>query len=128
MPTLTATLTLSYGSTVPDGSVPCREPLTFTLAYNEVSIKTVQIAASSVDVPVLLDTVTAPKFLLVRAVVTDVTIKVSDGVVLTPTPTAVSAASGWICFANPTGQTINQFLVTTPASTTGSTVSFMAFE
>jgi len=129
MATLTVTTVISYGSTTPDGSVPCREPLSMTFTYTEQSIKTVQIPAATVDFPVLLDTVGAPKFVFVQSLETDVTLKLSDGIVATPTPTALAQAGGWVMISNPTGQPIKQFLVTTPASpTTGARVKFLSFE
>jgi len=129
MANLTVSATLTYGDTTPDGAVPCRTPLTFTLAYTEQSIKTVQIAASVTDFSVTLDTVTAPKFLFVESDTTDVTVKLSDGVVATPTPTSLSEDGGWIMISNPNGQTIKQLLITTPASpVTGARVKIIAFE
>jgi hypothetical protein len=129
MPTLTVTSVITYGSTVPDGSVPMREPVSMTFTYTEQSIKTVQIAANITDYSVTLDTLDAPKFVFIQAVETDVTVKLSDGTVVTPTPTALAVASGWVMLANPAGQPIKEFLVTTPASpTTGARVKFLAFE
>ncbi len=129
MPTLTVTATLSYGSTTPDGAVPCREPLSFTLSYDEQSIKTVHIPASTTDFAITLDTVSAPKFVFAKAEATDVTVKLSDGVVATPTPTSLSENGGWIMISNPNGQAINRLLVTTPASPTGGArVKVIAFE
>jgi len=129
MPNLTVSVTLTYGDITPDGAVPCREPLTFTLAYTEASIKTVQIAASTVDFPILVDTVGAPKFIYAKSEATDVTVKLSDGVVVTPTPTSLSAEGGWIMIANPNGQAIKSLLVTTPASpASGARVKVIAFE
>ena len=129
MPTLTITGSLSYGSTTPDGSVPCREPLTYSLTYTEQSIKTVQIAASTTDFPITLDTVGSPRFIFAKAELTDVTVKLSDGVVASPTPTSLAESGGWIMIANPNGQTINRLLVTTPASpTSGARVKVLAFE
>jgi len=129
MATLTVTTVISYGSTVPDGSVPCREPLSLTFTFTEQSTKIVQIPAATVDFPVLLDTVGAPKFVFVQALETDVTVKLSDGLVVSPTPTSLAQAGGWIMLSNPTGQQIKQFLVTTPASpTTGARVKFLSFE
>lgn len=129
MANLTVSATLTYGDTTPDGAVPCRTPLTFTLAYTEQSIKTVQIAASTTDFVVTLDTVTAPKFIFVESDTTDVTVKLSDGVVVTPTPTSLSEDGGWIMLSNPNGQAINRLLITTPASpVTGARVKIIAFE
>jgi len=128
MPTLTVSTVVTYGSTTPDGSVPTREPYTYSITYSQESVKTLQFAASATDVAVALDTITAPKFLLIQALDTDVTIKLSDGVVVTPTPTALSATQGWLLISNPNGQPIKQFLVTTPASpVTGARVKFLAF-
>lgn len=129
MPTLTATLTLAYGDTTPSGAIPQRLPLTFSFTYTETSVKRVHLAAGVSDSSILLDSVSAPAFLLVRAIDTDVSVKVSDGVVATPTPTALSQAQGWLMVANPSGQPINRLLVTTPASpTTGATIEVLAFE
>lgn len=129
MATLTFTGTLTHGSSTPEGAVPCREPFSFTVDYTEDSIKTVTVAASTVDGAVTLDTVSAPKFLLVQAVETDVTVKVSDGVTADPTPTQLTAGDGWIMIANTNGQPINALLITTPASpTTGARVRVLAVE
>jgi len=129
MPNLTLTGTLTYGNTTPEGAVPCREPLSFTVAYTESSMKTVQIAASGTDVPITLDSVGAPKFLLIQAIETDVTVKLSDGVTADPTPTAVSVGGGWVIIANTAGQVINTLLVTTPASpATGAKLRVLAVE
>lgn len=127
MPTLNVSATISYGSTVPDGAVPCREPLSFSLSYAESSIKIVQIAAGSVDFPVSLDTVSSPKFVFIQSVETDVTVKLSDG--NTDVPTSVAQAGGWIMLANPNGQAINALLITAPASpVTGARVKILSFE
>lgn len=129
MATLTVSATLQFGDTTPDGAVPCRIPLTFTLDYTEESVKTVAIAASATDSSIELDSVTAPKFLFVRSLATDVTVKVTDGVTADPTPTSVAEDGGWVMLANPNGQAINQLLVTTPASpATGARVQVIAFE
>ena len=129
MPTLTVSATLTYGNTTPDGAVPCREPLTFTLTYTEKSDKIVQLAASVTDSAISLDSVTAPKFVFVQSIETDVTVKLSDGVTADPTPTSVAEGDGWIMIANPNGQAINSILVTTPASpTTGAQVRILAVE
>jgi hypothetical protein len=129
MPNLTVVATLTYGDTTPDGAVPCREPLNFTLAYTEASIKTVQIAASSTDFAINVDTVGSPKFIFAKAELTDVTVKLSDGVVASPTPTSLSPDGGWLMLANPNGQVIKTLLVTTPASpTSGARVKVIAFE
>jgi hypothetical protein len=127
MPTLTVNATITYGSTVPDGSVPCREPLFYTLNYTESSIKIVQIAASTTDFLVSLDTIGAPRFVFVQAVETDVTVKLSDGV--NDVATTLAQAGGWVMLANPNGQPVNQLLVTTPASpVTGARVRVLSFE
>ena len=129
MPNLTVTATMVYGDITPDGAVPCREPLSFTLAYTEASIKTVQIAASTTDFPISVDTVGAPKFIFAKSESTDVTVKLSDGVVATPTPTSLSEDGGWIMLANPNGQAVKSLLVTTPASpASGARVKVIAFE
>ena len=128
MPDVTATLQLSYGDSTPAGqNVPLRSVNTFTLTYTEESVKRVLIAAGTTDFPVTLDTITAPKLLMVRAIDVDVTVKLSDGV--TNTISAAAAASGWIMIANPNGQAVNNLLITTPASpTTGAHVEVIAFE
>jgi len=129
MPDLTVAATLTFGPTTPEGAVPCREPLDFTVTYTEISHKIVTVAAAAVDFPIALDTVTAPTFLLVQSDVTDVVVKLSDGVTADPTPTALTEAKGWVMITNPTGQTINALLVTAPASpTTGARVRVLAVE
>lgn len=129
MPNLTVAATMTYGDTTPDGAVPCREPLNFTLAYSEASIKTVLIAASSTDFAVDVDTIGTPKFIFARAELAEVTVKLSDGVVATPTPTSLSSDGGWLMIANPNGQAIKTLLVTTPASpASGARVKLLAFE
>lgn len=130
MPTLTAQLSISYGDSIPNAQViPWRNVFNFSLTYTEESIKTVAIPANTTDFSITLDTVTAPKFVFMRTLDVDVTVKVSDGVVVTPTPTALGAASGWLMFVNPNGQPVDTFLVTTPASpTTGAHVQVLAFE
>jgi hypothetical protein len=129
MPTLTLSATLTYGNTTPDGAVPCREPLEFTVTYTEMALKTVAIPASSTDFSIDLDSVGSPKFLLVQSLETDVTVKLSDGVTADPTPTDVAAADGWVMVAASAGQQINLLLVTTPASpTTGARVRVLAVE
>lgn len=129
MPTLTVAATLTYGGTTPDGAVPCRMPINFALDYTEQSIKTVQIAASTTDFPITVDTVGSPKFLFARSDTTDVILKLSDGVTADPTPTGLSEDGGFIMLANPNGQAITQLLVTTPASPTGGArVTVIAFE
>jgi hypothetical protein len=129
MPTLTFSGTLTYGSTTPEGSVPCREPLSLSIEYSEAAMKTVQIAANSTDFPITLDSVDSPTFLFIEALETDVTVKLSDGVVLSPTPTDVTENGGWVMIATPSGQQINQLLVTTPASpATGARIRILAVE
>lgn len=127
MPTLNVSATISYGSTVPDGAVPCREPLSFSLNYSESSIKIVQVAAGAVDFAVSLDTVSSPKFVFVQSVETDVTVKLSNGV--TNVPTSVAQAGGWVMLANPNGQAVNELLISAPASpVTGARVKILSFE
>jgi len=129
MPDLTLSATLTFGDSTTAGAVPKREPLEFTITYTEQSDKTVAIAASTTDFAISLDSVAAPKFLLVQSLATDVTVKLSDGVTADPTPTAVAEGSGWVMIANATGQPINALLVTTPASpTTGARVRVFAVE
>ena len=127
MPTLNVSATLSYGSTVPDGSVPCRLPLSYTLSYSEASSKIVHVAAGVTDFSVALDSVAAPKFVFIQSLETDVTVKLSDGV--TSVPTALTPTGGWVMLANPNGQPINELLITTPASpVSGARVSIISFE
>jgi hypothetical protein len=129
MPDLTVSATLTFGSTTPTGAVPCREPLDFTITYTEKADKTVAVAANLSDFSITLDSVGAPKFLLVQSIVTDVTVKVSDGVTADPTPTSVVEGSGWIMLANANGQAINELLITTPASpTSGARIRILAVE
>ena len=129
MPTLTFTGTLTHGDSTTEGAVPCREPLTFSVDYTEDSIKTVSVAAAASDFSISLDSVAAPKFLLVQSRETDVTVKLTDGVTADPTPTQLTAADGWVMIANTNGQPINALLVTTPASpTTGARVRVLAVE
>lgn len=128
MPTLTASVTIAYGDTLPATStVPWRKTFDFALTYAEESIKTVSIPASTTDFLLTLDTVTAPKFIFMRTIDVDVTVKYSDGT--DEVATALSATSGWLMIVNPNGQPMNRFLVTTPASpTTGAHVQVLAFE
>lgn len=128
MPNLDVTLSIAYGETLPATStVPWRKPFTFSLTYAEESIKTVLLPASTVDFSLTLDTVTTPKFIFMRAVDVDVTVKYTDGT--DEVTTALAAASGWLMIVNPNGQPIRQFLISTPASpTTGAHVQVLAFE
>ncbi len=128
MPALEVSLSIAYGDTLPaTNTVPWRKNFTFSLTYTEESIKTVAIPAATTDFPILLDTVTAPKFVFARAVDVDVIIKFVDGA--DEVPTALAAASGWLMIVNPNGQPMDSFLVTTPASpTTGAHVQVLAFE
>ena len=129
MPDLTVASTLTFGDTTPEGAVPCREPLNFTVTYTEKSDKTVAVDAGVSDQSITFDSVTAPKFVLVQSITTDVTITVADGVSADPTPTALKEGDGWLMIANVDGQTINEILVTTPASpTTGAVVRVLAVE
>lgn len=128
MATLTVSATLTYGETTPDGAVPRREPLTFSMTYSEQSIKTVQIAPSTPDFLVSVDTVNSPKFVFVRSEATDVTAKLFDGVT-TSAAISVSENGGWIMLANPDGQEITGVKITTPGSpASGARVTVMAFE
>lgn len=129
MSTLTATLQMSYGDSTPTGvNIPARQTLTFTLAYTQESAKTVLVPAASADFSVLLDTIGAPKFLFMQSLDVDVTVKLSDGVVATPTPTALAGGSGWVLVANPNGQDIDRVLITAPASpVTGAHIQILAF-
>jgi|JI10StandDraft_1071094.scaffolds.fasta_scaffold192974_2 hypothetical protein len=128
MPQLTATLTLSYGDTLPVGqNVPLRTTLTFNLTYAEKSLKTVAVPASSTAFPVALDSVTRPKFLFVRALDVDVEIGLSDG--SDTVPTQLAAADGWLQLCTPNGQDLNEITITTPVSpASGAHVEILAFE
>lgn len=128
MPTLTATLTLSYGDTLPvSQNVPNRTTLTFNLTYTEKSLKTVAVPANTVAFPVTLDSVSSPKFLLARSLDVDVEIGISDGV--DTVPTALAAADGWFMLSTPNGQDINKITITTPVSpASGAHVEILAFE
>lgn len=128
MPTVTATLTLSYGDSIPAGqNIPNRSTLTYTADYTEKSLKTVAVPASTVAFPVTLDTVTAPKLLLARSLDVDVELGLSDGV--DTVPTALAAAEGWVLLINPNGQDINALSITTPASPAGGArIEILAFE
>lgn len=127
MPQLNVTMTLSYGSPVGTNTTPWKEPLSFTLSYTEESVKTVAIAASTVDFPVALDTVTAPKFLFIRCLETEVTVKLVSGA--DESATAMRPSDGWVMIANSAGQAINSLLVTTPVlPATGARVQILAFE
>jgi hypothetical protein len=129
MPDLTIAATLTFGDSTTSGAVPCREPLNFTVTYTEKSDKTVAIAASQTDQSITFDSVTAPKFVFVQCITTDVTIAVDDGVSADPTPSALKAGDGWLMIANNDGQVINEILVTTPASpATGAVVRVLAVE
>lgn len=127
MPSLTVEMILSYGPTTPTGTVPCRKTTSLTFAYNEQSIKTVHVPPGQPAFAVALDTITAPKLLLIRAVDVDVGVGLSDGV--TTTNTALSAAGGWTLLSNPSGQPINALTIATPASpVAGAYVEILAFE
>lgn len=127
MPTLTATLLLTYGPTVPQGAVPQRLPLTYTLDYTEASEKIVHVAANQAAFAITLDSVTAPKFLFARAVDVDVVVALSDGT--DEVETSLSVAQGWLMLSSPAGQSINEIIVTTPATpTTGARIQIIAFE
>lgn len=128
MPTLTATLTLSYGDSVPVGqNVPCRTTHTFTMEYTEKSIKTVAVPAATVLFPVALDTVGSPQFLLVRSLDVDVELGLTDGESVVPTQLA--AGAGWVMIACPNGQDINALGITTPVSPAGGArIEILAFE
>jgi hypothetical protein len=127
--TLTAVLTLTHGRTTPETAVPSREPYCFEITYTEESIKTVRVAAGAVDSLITLDSVGAPKFLLVQALETNVTVKLTDTVATDPAPTALVAGDGWIMIANPSGQPIKALLVTTPVSpATGALLRIVSVE
>lgn len=131
MASLTATLQLSYGEAVPAGvNIPARQTLTFTLPYVQESAKTILVPAASTNFPIDLDTLTAPKFVFAQSLDVDVTITLSDGVVATPTPSALQGGAGWFMVANgaTAGQAINRIFVNTPASpTTGAHIQVLAF-
>lgn len=125
--TITAALTLTFGDASTQGAVQARQPLSFSLTYAEKSEKTVLVPAGSTDFAVALDTIEAPKFLLVRSLDVDVTLKLVNGV--DSAPTALAGTGGWIMLCNPSGQPINSLLVTTPAApTTGAHIDVIAFE
>lgn len=129
MPTLTANLIISYGSVLPNGAVPRREPYTFTLDYDEESTKIALVPPGSTDFVISLDTVGAPKFLFVYAELADVLIKLSDGVNPEMTTTSLSADAGWMMFVHPIGQPIRRLLVTTASSPiSGAKVRVISFE
>ncbi len=127
MPTLTVKTTITYGDPVATGVTPWSQPFSFSLTYTEESVKTVQIAASTVDFPIPLDTVSLPKFLFVRAIETGVTVKLVSGA--EQSATAMAPLDGWVMVAASAGQAINSLLVSTPAfPTTGARVQVLAFE
>lgn len=128
MPTLTCTLSFSYGDVPPPATnVPLRTAKIIEIPYTEESVKRVRVPASSTDFPIALDSVGAPKFLFVGAVDIDATVKLSDQT--DDVGTALSAGSGFVCITNPSGQPINQLLVTTAATpTTGALIEILAFE
>ncbi len=129
MPTLNVDMTLSYGDLTPDTAVPNRTPLSFSLDYTEESTKRVRVPASSTDLLVALDTVGSPRFLFIQSIEEDVTVKLSDGIVTDPAPITVAEGSGWIMITCPSGQQVNQLLVTTAASpSTGALIHIIAFE
>lgn len=128
MPDFSATLSIVYGDATPAGSnVPQRRALTFEFAYTEESCKTVAVPASTTDFPVDLDTVSAPKMLLIRSRDVDVTITLVNGA--DDVPTSLAATNGWVMFCNPNGQPVNALTITTPASpASGARVEILAFE
>jgi len=129
MPTLTVNLTVSYGTTVPNGAVPRREPYNFVLDYVEESCKLVHVPAGAADFSIKLDSINTPKFLLVRAELSDVIVRLSDGVTTSPTETSLAAELGWFMFVHPIGQPIQELLITAPSSPiSGARVRIIAFE
>ncbi len=129
MPTLSVSLTVSYGSLVPNGAVPRREPFTYLLEYSEESCKVVAVPPNSTDFPIALDSVANPKFLMVAVDLADVIVSLDDGVTNAPTTTTLAAGAGWIMMVNPLGQTINGLKVTSPSSpASGARVRVIAFE
>ncbi len=129
MPTLNVNVTLSYGTTEPNGAVMRREPYNFVLDYTEESSKLVHVPAGSTDFVIKLDSVDNPKFLFARAELADVIVKLSDGVTTDPTVSALSSEMGWMMFVHPVGQPIKEMHVTTPSSPlSGARVRIIAFE
>jgi hypothetical protein len=128
MPTLNVTLMISYGSLVPNGAVPRREPFNYVLEYAEESCKVVSIPPSSVDHEILLDSLESPKFLFARAEVADIIVKLADGSTSSPTTTTLAADLGWLMLVHPLGQPINSLLASTPASPAGARLRIIAFE
>ena len=127
MSTLSLECTLVYGATTPTGAVPIRIPLSYTVEYTEESCKTVRVAAAATDTLVQFDTVTAPKFLLVRSLEGTVTLKLGDGT--TTVISGLTEEDGYILIACPAGQDIDRVLVTTPASpSSGALIDIKAFE
>jgi len=130
MPTLTANLVVTYGSLIPNGAVPRRDPFIFALDYTEESSKLVHVPPAVIDYPVQLDSITAPKFLLLSCELADVSIQLSDGLDEGGRVTsALAAGAGWIMFVHPVGQQIKEILVTTPASpVSGARIRIISFE
>jgi hypothetical protein len=129
MPTLTADLVLTFGDTTPETAVPCREPFKFTITYTEESSKRVRVPAGSTDMLVSLDTVGDPKFVFIRSLSNDVTVKLSDGVATDPAPIQLTEDDGWIMIANSGGQAVDRVLLTTPLTPSeGSLVRIVSFE
>lgn len=127
MSTLTLEATLIYGDVLPNGSVPLRIPLTYSVTYTEESTQRVHVAAGETAFPVALSSITAPKFLLVRSLEGEVEISLVAGI--TSVPTACSEGSGYVVIANPNGQVINAITVTTPSSpASGALIEIIAVE
>lgn len=130
MPILNASLVVTYGSLIPNGAVPRRDPFLFTLEYTEESSKLVHVPPNMTDYPIKLDSISEPKFLLLSCELADVGIKLSDGLVDGGRVTsALAAGAGWIMLVHPVGQQIKEILVTTPASpVSGARVRVISFE
>lgn len=114
---LNVSVTLSDGDTAVQGGVAARVPLNFVLAYTEKSQKIVHVPPSTVDQAITFDSVGAPKFLFMRSLDIDVTVKYGDGT--TTVTSGLAGGGGWMMVANPNGQAINRVLVSTPATPSG---------
>ncbi len=126
MPTLTAVLTLTYGDTGA-GNVPLRKTYSYVQEYTEESSKIVAVAAAQTDFPISLDSLGDPKFVCISGVDEDLAIKLGDG--SDTLATAISAESGYLVIANPSGQGIDRILVTTEATPlTGAHIRITAFQ
>lgn len=128
MSTFTASLTMTYGDSVPAGlNIPRRITVPFTLEYTEDALKTVNVPANTTDFPVALDSVSAPKVLFVRTLNAAVTVSLING--SATVSTTLAAEAGWFLFISQTGQPINELTITTTSTPVGGArVEIMAFE